>query len=47
MKEILSAYEEMNVINTNLKNKKGYYKIIIIIIIIIIVIPSVPGRRCK
>jgi hypothetical protein len=40
MKEIISAYEEMNAINTNLKNKKGHYKIIIII-------SSVPGRRCE
>jgi hypothetical protein len=46
MKEIFSAYEEMNVVNTNLNNKKGNYKIIIIIIIIII-ISSGPDRRCK
>ena len=42
MKEVLSTYEEMNAINTNLKNKKGHYKIIIIIII-----SSGSGRRCK
>ena len=38
MKEILSAYEEMKEINTNLENKKGNYEIPIIIIIIIIII---------
>jgi hypothetical protein len=49
IKEILSAYEEMDAINTNLKIEKGHYKIIIIIIIviIIIIIPSFPGRRCS